>query len=86
MNDIKLYFTYSDKNDYNKHIDIVNECFSVITISCDDTEKIASVYLNEFNSSSISDYLSEFDDELRIIYIADMLIMGLDSMLCEVGL
>lgn len=88
--EIEYYFTYNDNDEYKLNLDILVDVFGeyiLNNINDDASEKIVDIKLNEFNSDHMIDLLCAFDqDEIRVLLIADTLIIGTDRHLNEMGL
>ncbi|HBF2708917.1 TPA: hypothetical protein KO123_002310 [Clostridioides difficile] len=86
--EIIFYFVYSNNDEYKHHLDILIGVFGdkiLDNIKDDNSEKIVSIRLDKFDSDNLFDLLAEYDEnELRMLRIADDLIIGLHSHLQKV--
>ena len=86
--EIEYYFTYNDNDEYKYNLDILVDVFGkyiLNNIKDDKSEKIVDITLDKFNSDHMIDLLCAFDqDEVRMLFIADTLIIGTDRHLNEI--
>lgn len=86
---VNFYFTYKDNEEYEYHIGVIKDVFGANAIDNLDihtSEKYASIGLDTLNETQIFELLQEYDeDELRIVFIADTLIVGTNKVLSELG-
>ena len=79
-NNISFYFTYENEQERDNVINTLAEIFGKEirgTLRDGSSEKIAHIKLKECNDQHLSNLLREFDkDELRVLLVADELIIG----------
>ena len=87
--EIKFYFVYSDNDEYKYKLDLLYEVFGeggIYEIRDDFNEKIVSVFIENLNSEHLIELINSFEDNLKILYIADSLILGTNSDIEDIGL
>lgn len=85
---ITFYFTYNNNDEYKHNLDILTEVFGheILQTLKENIDGIVSVQIQKCNEIQLFELLQEFDnDELRILLIADDLIIGTDRHLNIIG-
>ena len=85
---ITFYFTYNNNDEYKHNLDILTGVFGceILQTLKENIGGIVSVQIQKCNEIQLFELLQEFDnDELRILLIANDLIIGTDRHLNIIG-
>lgn len=90
VSNIHYYFIYDNNEEFKYHLDILCKIFGyeiLQNLNNDTVEGIVDIKLGSINEIELFDLLINYkDDELRILKIADELVIGTDRALNEIGL